>query len=279
MQDSGTHPKSFRGAAILIRLGIVVAVLGVAAGGLWLVVTAADPVAGPTTNEIPALEVEPADVEPRSTAPASNQVPHAEGGLLQKSGDNSLVGWAERIAPAVDIPARALTAYGNAELVMRHEKPECHLSWTTLAGIGRVESNHGRYGGAALGADGRPSKPIIGVPLDGSAGVKAIPDTDGGRFDGDPVYDRAVGPMQFIPSTWAQYGRDATGDGTADPHQIDDAALSAAYYLCAGQRDLATPDGWWAGVFAYNNSTEYGQKVFGLADTYASRAQTASTAR
>jgi membrane-bound lytic murein transglycosylase B len=136
----------------------------------------------------------------------------------------------------VDIPARALVAYGNAELVLRSVKPKCRLSWATLAGIGRIESHHGQYGGAVLGADGRPSKPIIGVPLGGSPGVKAIGDTDGGRLDGDPSTDRAVGPMQFIPSTWAKYASDGNED-VADPRQIDDAAFAAARYLCANGRD------------------------------------------
>ncbi len=153
---------------------------------------------------------------------------------------------------------------------MRGSDPGCHVSWTTLAGIGRVESNHGQFAGAVLGEDGRPSKPVIGVPLDGSAGVRSIPDTDGGTLDGNPQLDHAVGPMQFIPGTWRKWASDGNLDGRADPQQIDDAALSAARYLCAGGRDLATAAGWWAAVFSYNNSVPYGQKVFGLADGYAS---------
>ncbi|HEY8373786.1 MAG TPA: lytic murein transglycosylase, partial [Pseudonocardiaceae bacterium] len=75
--------------------------------------------------------------------------------------------------------------------------------------------------------------------------------------------------MQFIPSTWAQWAADGDGDGKADPQDLDDAALAAARYLCAGNRDLGTGKGWWAAVMSYNNSVEYAQKVFGLADTYA----------
>jgi membrane-bound lytic murein transglycosylase B len=144
----------------------------------------------------------------------------------------------------------------------------------SLAG-GRIESNHGQYGGATtLGADGRPSKPIIGAPLDGSPGVKAIGDTGRGRIDGDPTTDRAVGPMQFIPSTWSRWASDGNGDGAGDPQQIDDAALAAGRCLCANWRDMASAAGWWAGILSYNNSTEYAQKVFGLADGYAKAAQT-----
>lgn len=275
MHEPRTRTASSGGRAALARLVIVVAVLAVAAGGVWLVARAASPQAGPTTTDIPALDIEPADVEPGSQAPAADRIADretggkADAGQGSAGGANPLLEWASVTSAATAIPARALVAYGNAELVLRDNQPGCRISWTTLAGIGRVESNHGRYGGASLGENGKPSKPIIGVPLDGSSGVKSIPDTDGGRLDGDVEHDRAVGPMQFIPGTWLRHGTDASGDGMADPQQIDDAALSAARYLCAGGRDMSTARGWWSGIMSYNNSTEYGRKVFGLAEHYA----------
>jgi membrane-bound lytic murein transglycosylase B len=272
-------PRS-AGVAVLTRLIVVLAVLAVAGGGIWLVTRASTPEAGPLTTEIPALQVKAADVRPGSVAPAGGAV---VGGAEQpttpqqahsgSTGPANLAQWANQVAAATGVPARALSAYGNAELAMRATQPACKISWATLAGIGRIESDHGRYGGAVLGADGRPSKPITGVPLDGSAGVQAIGDTDGGRYDGDSGVDRAVGPMQFIPSTWRKWASDGNGDGLGDPQQIDDAALAAARYLCAGGRDMAGPSGWWAGILSYNNSTEYAQKVFGLADGYAKAAQ------
>jgi hypothetical protein len=85
----------------------------------------------------------------------------------------------------------------------------------------------------------------------------AIRDTDDGVLDGNTTWDRAVGPMQFIPGTWARWGADADGDGTADPQDIDDAAAGASAYLCAGGRDLATPGGLSAAVLSYNHSTAY----------------------
>jgi membrane-bound lytic murein transglycosylase B len=269
-----------QGVAVLTRLIVVLAVLAVAGGGIWLVTRASTPEASPLTTEIPALQVKAADVRPGSVAPAGGAV---AGGADQQTtpqqarsrttGPETLTQWASQVAAASGVPARALSAYGNAELAMRADQPKCKISWATLAGIGRIESNHGQYAGAVLGADGRPSKPIIGVPLDGSAGVQAIGDTDGGRYDGDAGVDRAVGPMQFIPSTWRKWASDGNGDGLGDPQQIDDAALAAARYLCAGGRDMASPSGWWAGILSYNNSTEYAQKVFGLADGYAKAAQ------
>ncbi|OXM60691.1 lytic transglycosylase domain-containing protein [Amycolatopsis vastitatis] len=271
-------PRS-AGVAVLTRLAVVLAVLAVAGGGVWLVTRASTPEASPTTTEIPALQVKAADVRPGSVAPAgavaggADQQTTPQQARSRDTGPATLAQWASQVAAVTGVPARALSAYGNAELAMRADQPNCRISWATLAGIGRIESNHGQYAGAVLGADGRPSKPIVGVPLDGSAGVQAIGDTDGGRYDGDAGVDRAVGPMQFIPGTWRKWASDGNGDGLGDPQQIDDAALAAARYLCAGGRDMASPSGWWAGILSYNNSTEYAQKVFGLADGYAKAAQ------
>jgi membrane-bound lytic murein transglycosylase B len=177
--------------------------------------------------------------------------------------------WTAAVAARSGVPARALRAYGGAELSQRTATPDCRLSWSTLAGIGRVESDHGRLGRAGLDADGVPRPLIIGVPLDGSRGVREIRDTDGGRLDGDPVSDRAVGPMQFLPTTWERFGADGNGDGVRDPHQLDDAALAAAAYLCAGGRDTASGEGWWDGVLTYNRSISYAQLVWAAAERYA----------
>jgi membrane-bound lytic murein transglycosylase B len=181
--------------------------------------------------------------------------------------------WANRLSRVTSIPQRALQAYANAHAVMAATSPNCHLTWVTLAGIAAVESKHGGFQGRALEPDGRPSAPIIGIPLNGAPGVRAIADTDNGLLDGDKVWDRAVGPFQFIPSTWARWRADANQDGISDPQNIDDAALAAAQYLCADNRNLASGDGWLRAILSYNNSVEYAQEVYGFSQGYARNAK------
>ncbi len=154
------------------------------------------------------------------------------------------------------IPSAALRAYKTAAATMAARQPGCGITWTLLAAIGRVESNHGQYGGSVLGSDGVSRPGIRGVALDGN-GVSAIHDTDNGRFDGDRAWDRAVGPMQFIPSTWAAAGRDGDGDGVASPNDLDDAALAAADYLCPDAGSLNTPGALRSAVYRYNHSDYY----------------------
>ena len=103
------------------------------------------------------------------------------------------------------------------------------LRWQVLAAIGQVESGHGRNVG---------------------------PSTAG-----------ALGPMQFLPSTWAYYGVDGDGDGRADIMNPFDAVPAAALYLCrngAGQGGQALYDA----IFAYNHADWYVRLVLALADRY-----------
>jgi membrane-bound lytic murein transglycosylase B len=229
--------------------------------------------AGP--EEIPALEVAPAQVDlgsvtqPTATAPPASLLPGS--GTNTPTGGNaaSISDWANGLGPKTNIPPIALQAYGIADVTMRKVDPACHLSWVTIAGLARIESNHGRYRGAHIAPNGDIEPRIVGVPLDGTSGNRTISDTDGGVLDGDPTLDRAVGPLQFIPSTWAKWRADGNNDGRADPDNIFDAALAAGRYLCAGGRDLASGQGWRSAVLSYNNSDDYGRRVYAAAEAYA----------
>lgn len=190
--------------------------------------------------------------------------------------EDVLAGWATKLSPVLGIPVVALEAYGYAQLWSQQSQPSCHLTWTTLAGIGKVESDHGRTNGAVLQQDGRAMPPIIGLALDGSSGRAKVADTDHGKYDGDMIYDHAIGPMQFLPGTWEKYQVDADQDGSADPNDINDAALAAADYLCAGGRNLSQPGDWWAAIFSYNRPQSYADSVFAAANAYGQQSRTVS---
>lgn len=166
------------------------------------------------------------------------------------------------------IPSAALAAYQRAEQVINSADEGCNLTWQLVAAIGRVESDHGRYGGNVLGEDGKSRPGIYGIPLDGTNGTAEIKDTDAGQYDNDQVWDRAVGPMQFIPSTWTVVGVDGDGDGERDPQDIDDAALASAVYLCSGDEDLSSYGGQKAAVYRYNHSQEYVDLVISIMNAY-----------
>ncbi|MET8760271.1 lytic transglycosylase domain-containing protein [Lentzea sp. NPDC004782] len=165
-----------------------------------------------------------------------------------------------------DIPGIVLEAYLRAEDKMAQLVPGCKLDWALLAGIGKIESNHANNGRVNAAGDATPK--ILGPVLNGSPGVAAIRDTDGGRLDGDTAWDRAVGPMQFIPSTWATFGADGNEDGNVDPNNVYDAALGAGRYLCAAGGDMTKQEDRAKAVFRYNNSTTYVQTVLKWAKEY-----------
>ena len=140
------------------------------------------------------------------------------------------------------------------------------LSWTVIAAIAKVETDHGRFADTFMLANGDVRPAIIGMTLDGTHGTAAIPDTDAGTLDRDTVWDHAVGPLQFIPSTWARFGVDANADGTADPHNFHDAVHAAAHYLCAS--GAAAPGTLRTAILAYNHAGWYADKVLALAHHY-----------
>lgn len=163
------------------------------------------------------------------------------------------------------IPAIALSAYRNAERMMAGAYPGCGVSWNLLAGIGRIESLHA-YGGAT-DAKGTALQPILGPALDGTLGgneviVQAV---QAGRV----TYARAMGPMQFLPGTWARYASDGNGDGKADIQNVYDASLGAARYLCSGNLNLRDRSQVLSAILRYNNSMAYAQNVLGWAAAYA----------
>ncbi|MEU5331375.1 C40 family peptidase [Streptomyces parvus] len=171
---------------------------------------------------------------------------------------------------AAGIPDRMLTAYKGAARLVKKEVPKCRgMRWPVLAGIAKVESNHAV--GRTIAASGAITPHILGPVLNGSGAggnTTVFADTDGGRWDGDSRFERAVGPFQFLPQTFRAMGRDGNGDGTVDPHNADDAALGAAVYLCGEGRNLRDDRQLRSALFAYNRSDAYVAEVAGWIDRY-----------
>jgi membrane-bound lytic murein transglycosylase B len=209
----------------------------------------------PDGSQVPTQAIE---------APASVPVPGTIApGVPQGTADQVVAG-----ASSSGIPSPALSAYQRAAQIIDSADKTCNIGWELIGAIGRVESDHGRYGGNTLTASGVSKPGIYGPELNGKNGTQAIHDTDGGQLDHDPVYDRAVGPMQFIPSTWSVVQVDANGDGVRNPQDINDASLATAVYLCSGSDNLSTRKGQEAAVYRYNHSQDYVNLVLRIMEAY-----------
>jgi membrane-bound lytic murein transglycosylase B len=156
---------------------------------------------------------------------------------------------------ASEIPADLLPIYQGAA------KTCLGLPWPVLAAIGWVESRH-----AARRADpatGDVVPPIVGPALDGRPGFAAIPDPT--QLDG---WVHALGPMQFLPATWARWGTLAPRrppGAVPSVHNAWDAIYSAAAKLCGGQDRLENMT---AAVLAYNRSEAYLEQVMAKTAEY-----------
>lgn len=168
------------------------------------------------------------------------------------------------------IPATAYDAYTAASRAASEVTDACEVDWTILAGIAQVESRHGRIDGDhELDETGNVEPPIRGRPLDGTGGTQTIHDTDGGALDGDGTWDRAMGPLQFIPTTWSELGRDGNGDGEVDPDNLFDASLTAVAHLCLREPgDYTRRHELRRALIAYNASGRYAEDVLGWIERY-----------
>ncbi|MFI8972603.1 lytic transglycosylase domain-containing protein [Nocardia asteroides] len=273
----GRHRKQ---PATTVRRSSLIALTGLVPAGLVAVTAAATDATTASTAAVEHDLLPGADAEAAPELVAAPQadlteVAHAEARQSASAApvvktvalpDNRAS--ADLPAGPLGIPGIAVAAYQTAEEQLAVENPTCGMSWNLLAGIGRVESTHA-YGKAD--ADGNPIKAVYGPVLDGSLyGNNVIHDSDGGELDGLDGYDRAIGPMQFLPETWHRYAADGNGDGVADPQNLFDAALTAGRYLCDGglnMRDLSQQS---KAILRYNNSMAYVANVMAWSTSYSS---------
>lgn len=222
-----------RGAAVLLAIG----------GIPWAMaddgVTPQQPavVAAEGRDSVPATPASP------SPSPSPTATPTA-------STSTSARGTYEVLADAYTKAAKSVPA-------------SCNLRPSLIAGIGHVES--GSIGGRTL-TKNVVTPNVVGVILAGN-GFAAIPDTDDGKLDGHTTWDRAVGPLQFIPGTWRLFGQDGDGDGHKDPQNVYDAAFATAAYLCSNSKNLADPSHRTQAILEYNESQEYLDNVLSWRST------------
>ncbi|WP_410599815.1 NlpC/P60 family protein [Amycolatopsis sp. lyj-90] len=162
------------------------------------------------------------------------------------------------------IPDVMLSAYQRAAQRITNIRPACAgMRWSVLAGIAEIESRHA--GGRNIAPNGDIAPPILGPQLDGSG-------VGGNRTpirNPDGSFARAVGPFQFLTTTWASVEQDGNDDGVRNPNNAFDAALGAAAYLCGtGPRDLRDQGQLRAALFRYNASQTYVSQVLANVERY-----------
>ncbi|WP_243769955.1 C40 family peptidase [Amycolatopsis acidicola] len=245
------------GRAAAGRALIALILVGALATTAWLLVRSPQ-------QQAPTVAVVPANDQPagnaataagpsvlEASAPVEAQAP-------QEQAPSELDKWAAGLSGALDIPERALVGYANGELTLRKEQPNCNLSWVTLAGIGKASSDHGRYGGGSLNADGVTTKTLGAVPLQGAAGEAAS--------------EQRSGPMQLTQQEWKK------AKGTGSIQDIDDASVAAGRALCASGVNLQSGQSWWNAIDGYRDSDLFRQQVLGNAQLYAALSLAPQTA-
>ena len=261
------HRAALPRQAIRRKLNSALSVAAIAALVLASAVSGAVP---PPTSALPRVAMAALAVD----APAGSQLSAAAVVAVARTPAGLHIAAATKAAPtpasvanstgALGIPSMALAAYRNAEQIMATSNPNCGVSWNLLAGIGRIESGHAN--GGATNARGTAVQPIYGPVLDGTLpGNETIVQSG---VAGNVSYARAMGPMQFLPGTWARYSSDGDADGIADPQNLYDSTLAAARYLCSGGLDLRDPSQVMAAILRYNNSIPYARNVLGWAAAY-----------
>ncbi|WP_328459048.1 C40 family peptidase [Amycolatopsis sp. NBC_00438] len=228
------------------RAGIVVAAVVVIAAALVVAIQFAPKQETAENAAATAVPTPSTTVVPKTTTPPATQpkVPQA----------SEFDEWASKTSQWLDIPLRAMTGYAKATVTLTKEIPGCHLSWVTLAAVGKVTSDHGRAQGGQLGTTGVLTKPL------GTIEVRDF-------YNKVVSTANAAGPMQLSPALWAKYKTSASG-GNPDVQNIDDAALATGHALCADGHDLSQGQTWWDSVSALQSAPLFLHRTLATVNVY-----------
>lgn len=166
-------------------------------------------------------------------------------------------------------PALLAPNTSRSPAVVASERPPTGLHIAEAANSAPAATAVVNPSGGATDAHGAASRrrPIFGPSLDGALpGNEMVVQASAGRWE---TYVRAIGPMQFLPGTWARYDTRGDGDGNADHQNLYDATFAAAHYRCSGGLNRRNHDRVTTAILRYNNSTSYARNVFGWVAAYA----------
>ncbi|MEC3981829.1 C40 family peptidase [Amycolatopsis sp. H20-H5] len=232
------------------RLPVILAAVVVAVGALVVAIQLA-PKSEKATNTAASASSAPAPSAPQSST--TPELPREQPKVPQRAGQE-FDAWVSKTSQWLDIPLRAMTGYATTTVTLSKEQPNCHLSWVTLAAIGKTTSDHGRANGGHVGENG-----VLSAPL--------------GTIEVHDFYNRVVstanasGPMQLSPAVWAKWQRSASG-AKPDPQNLDDAALTTGRALCADGNDLSQGQIWWNSVSSLQSSSLYVHRTLATTNVY-----------
>jgi cell wall-associated NlpC family hydrolase len=231
------------------KAGIVVAAVVVIAAALVVAIQFAPKQettenAAATAAPAPSTTLTTPSVPKTTTPPTQPKVPQA----------SEFDEWASKTSQWLDIPLRAMTGYARATVTLTKEIPGCHLSWVTLAAIGKVTSDHGRAQGGHVADTGAMDKAL------GTIEVRDF-------YNKVVSTANAAGPMQLSPAIWGKYKTSANGSNP-DVQNIDDAAVSTGRALCADGHDLSQGQTWWDSVSALQSAPLFLHRTLATVNVY-----------
>jgi cell wall-associated NlpC family hydrolase len=232
------------------KAGIVVAAVVVIAAALVIAIQFA-PQRETTENAAATATRTPTPTRPATSSVPKTTTPPTQPKIPQASEFDE---WASKTSQWLDIPLRAMTGYAKATVTLTKEIPGCHLSWVTLAAVGKVTSDHGRAQGGHVADTGAMDKAL------GTIEVRDF-------YNKVVSTANAAGPMQLSPSIWGKYKASANGSNP-DVQNIDDAALSTGRALCADGHDLSQGQTWWDSVSALQSSPLFLHRTLATVNVY-----------